>query len=59
MDIGQMKRSPFITGFRADWKTFAIVNLHFHPGEGPDGISFRKEEVHQPQAFDWIWSFLE
>ncbi|MDB4537069.1 hypothetical protein N9230_00470 [Akkermansiaceae bacterium] len=40
-----MKRTPFITGFRAGWKTFAIVNLHLHPGDDTDDIAFRKEGV--------------
>ncbi len=43
--IKQLKRTPYITGFRAGWKTFAIVNLHLHPGEEDDDILFRREEV--------------
>ena len=43
--IKQLKRSPFITGFRAGWKTFALVNLHLHPGDDPEDLTFRREEV--------------
>ena len=32
-------------GQRAGWKTFAIVNLHLHPGGSPDDVAFRREEV--------------
>jgi len=43
--IKQLKRTPYITGFNAGWKTFALVNLHLHPGSKPDDVSFRREEV--------------
>lgn len=43
--IKQLKRTPFITGFRAGWKTFAIVNLHLHPGGDSEDVEHRREEV--------------
>jgi endonuclease/exonuclease/phosphatase family metal-dependent hydrolase len=43
--IKQLKRTPFMTGFRAGWKTFAIINLHLHPGEADDDFPMRREEV--------------
>jgi hypothetical protein len=43
--VKQLKRTPYITGFRAGWKTFAIVNLHLHPGDGADDVSWRGGEV--------------
>jgi endonuclease/exonuclease/phosphatase family metal-dependent hydrolase len=43
--IKQLKRTPYMTGFRAGWKTFAIVNLHLHPGDGDDDLLLRREEV--------------
>lgn len=44
-DLKQLKRAPYITGFCAGWKTFAMVNLHLHPGDDDDDIELRKEEV--------------
>jgi endonuclease/exonuclease/phosphatase family metal-dependent hydrolase len=43
--IKQLKRTPYMTGFRAGWKTFAIVNLHLHPGDGAEDLLLRREEV--------------
>lgn len=43
--IKQLKRAPYITGFRAAWKSFAIVNLHLHPGKSDADLKFRREEV--------------
>jgi endonuclease/exonuclease/phosphatase family metal-dependent hydrolase len=43
--IKQLKRSPYITGFRAGWKTFALINLHLHPGDDADDVTFRHEEI--------------
>ena len=31
--IKQLKRTPYITGFTAGWKTFALLNVHLHPGD--------------------------
>ena len=43
--IKQLKRTPYITGFTAGWKTFALVNLHLHPGEDKNDLATRKQEV--------------
>jgi len=43
--VKQLKRTPFMTGFRGGWKTFSLVNLHLHPGDDPDDIEYRREEV--------------
>lgn len=48
--IKQLNRTPYLTGFKAGWKKFSLINLHLHPGEGDnsDGtndIVIRKEEV--------------
>lgn len=44
-ELDQLKRTPYLTGFRAGWKNFAILNLHLHPGDDKDDIALRKEEV--------------
>ncbi|NVK41065.1 MAG: endonuclease/exonuclease/phosphatase family protein [Oceanospirillaceae bacterium] len=44
-DIKQLKRTPYVTGFRSGWKEFALINLHLHPGDDDDDVSFRKEEI--------------
>ena len=44
-DIKQLKRTPYLTGFKASWKLFSLINLHLHPGEGSDDIKYRKKEV--------------
>jgi len=44
-NIKQLKRAPYITGFRAGWKTFSIVCLHLHPGDDKTDIDYRYEEV--------------
>jgi endonuclease/exonuclease/phosphatase family metal-dependent hydrolase len=44
-DMKQLKRTPYLTGFTSGWKTFALLNLHLHPGQGDDDIAMRKEEV--------------
>ena len=43
--IKQLNRTPYITGFTAGWKTFAMINLHLHPGSKSSDISLRREEV--------------
>jgi endonuclease/exonuclease/phosphatase family metal-dependent hydrolase len=43
--IKQLKRTPYVTGFKAGWKSFAMINLHLHPGKDEDDIAFRKEEI--------------
>ncbi|HJN78326.1 MAG TPA: hypothetical protein QGF58_30715 [Myxococcota bacterium] len=43
--IKQLKRTPYITGFRAGYKLFAIINLHLHPGDDDDDVAYREKEV--------------
>ena len=43
--IKQLKRTPYITGFRAGWKSFAIINVHLNPGNDTDSRGLRKKEV--------------
>jgi endonuclease/exonuclease/phosphatase family metal-dependent hydrolase len=43
--LKQLKRTPYITGFTAGWKTFAMINLHLHPGQKETDIAYRREEV--------------
>ena len=45
-NIKQLKRTPFITGFKAGWKSFAIINVHLHPKNGKDDKKLRKEEIN-------------
>ncbi len=61
--IKQLKRTPYITGFTAGWKTFAMINLHLHPGSKTADISLRKEEVSlllkalaEKKRRDRLWS---
>jgi len=43
--VQQLKRTPYATGFKAGWKSFAMLNLHLHPGDEIEDVAFRKEEV--------------
>ena len=43
--VQQLKRTPYATGFKAGWKSFAMLNLHLHPGDEIEDLAFRKEEV--------------
>lgn len=43
--VKQLKRTPYITGFKAGWKTFSLVNLHLHPGDDAEDVHYRQEEV--------------
>lgn len=48
--LKQLKRTPFITGFKAGWKSFALINLHLHPSDGSDttfgtDANYRAEEI--------------
>jgi hypothetical protein len=42
--IKQLKRTPYLTGFRAGWKEFSFINLHLHPGKGK--YDFNDENEH-------------
>lgn len=44
-NIKQLKRTPAITGFKAGWKSFAIINVHFQPGHKEEQAQKRKEEI--------------
>lgn len=44
-DLKQLKRTPYITGFRAGWKNFAIINVHLQPKDDSTSKKKRKEEV--------------
>jgi endonuclease/exonuclease/phosphatase family metal-dependent hydrolase len=43
--IKQLKRTPYITAFKAGWKTFAIINVHLQPGDSPQKRAVREAEV--------------
>lgn len=43
--IKQLKRTPAITGFKAGWKSFAIINVHLQPGHNDEQTNKRKEEI--------------
>jgi len=44
--VKQLKRTPYITGFRSGWKSFAMIDLHLHPGDDPDDVETRAEEIN-------------
>ena len=43
--IKQLKRTPYITGFQAGWKSFAIINIHLQPKKEAEFKAKRKEEA--------------
>lgn len=43
--LQQLQRTPYITGFRAAWKSFAMVNLHLQPDEDTASRAIRAKEV--------------
>ncbi len=43
--IKQLMRTPYITGFKAGWKEFAIINVHLKPDNDAANQAIRKEEV--------------
>jgi endonuclease/exonuclease/phosphatase family metal-dependent hydrolase len=43
--IKQLKRTPYITGFRSGWKSFAMICLHLQPGDDATDLSYRRKEV--------------
>jgi len=43
--IKQLKRTPYITGFTAGWKTFALINVHLQPGSSASDVVYRRAEV--------------
>lgn len=44
-EVFQLKRTPYITGFRSGWKTFSLLNVHLQPDDTEEGRKFRKKEV--------------
>ncbi len=44
-EIKQLKRTPYLMGFRAGWKNFALLNVHLQPGDDDWEVKYRKEEV--------------
>lgn len=44
-EIKQLKRTPFMTGFKSAWKSFVVLNVHLHPGNDDEDLAYRKEEV--------------
>lgn len=44
-EVKQLKRTPYITGFKSGWKTFSIICLHLHPGDSDSDINYRRTEV--------------
>lgn len=45
-DVRQLERTPFISGFKAGWKNFSIINLHLQPGKKGDDKDLRRREVN-------------
>ncbi len=47
LDVGidRLKRTPYITGFQAGWKKFAVVTLHLEPGTGTESAEMRRDEI--------------
>lgn len=47
--IKQLKRTPYMTGFKSGWKKFSLVNVHLHPGktmsDTKNDVLYRKKEV--------------
>lgn len=43
--IKQLKRTPYLTGFKSGWKQFSLINIHLHPGDDSEDIAYRREEV--------------
>lgn len=44
-ELKQLKRTPFITGFQAGWKTFAIINVHLQPDNTEAARKVRRQEI--------------
>ncbi|MET0438457.1 MAG: endonuclease/exonuclease/phosphatase family protein [Devosia sp.] len=43
--ISQLARTPYMTGFRAGWKSFVLINLHLSPDKTGNKAAARKAEV--------------
>lgn len=44
--VKQLKRAPYVTGFKSGWKQFEIINLHLHPGDSASDVQYRFEEIN-------------
>ncbi len=44
-NVTELKRTPYITGFKAGWKSFALLNVHLQPNDDSESQTFRKKEV--------------
>ncbi|WP_172300221.1 endonuclease/exonuclease/phosphatase family protein [Pseudoruegeria sp. HB172150] len=45
VELEQLARAPFMTGFVTAWKRFAMINLHLEPSDTRDAVRLRSEEV--------------
>ena len=43
--ISQLAHTPYMTGFRAGWKSFVLINLHLSPDKTGNKAAARKVEV--------------
>lgn len=43
--LKQFKRTPYLTGFKAGWKSFAMLCVHLEQGDASAKVQFRHEEV--------------
>ncbi|MCU0906091.1 MAG: endonuclease/exonuclease/phosphatase family protein [Rhodobacteraceae bacterium] len=43
--LRQLLRSPYVTGFRAGWKDFVVINLHLKSGDTAAEAAIRRQEV--------------
>lgn len=43
--LKQLKRTPYITGFTAGWKSFAIINVHLNPNNSREDREIRRLEI--------------
>jgi len=43
--LAQLARTPYMTGFRAGWKSFVLINLHLSPDRQGNKALDRKAEV--------------
>jgi endonuclease/exonuclease/phosphatase family metal-dependent hydrolase len=61
----QLKRTPFLTGFVAGWKTFSLLSVHLHPGDERQDVAERGAEIalllralETKQGEDWAESLV-
>ncbi len=61
--LRQLKRTPYITGFKAGWKSFAIINVHLNPSNSEKAREIRRQEIRalvrvleDKLAKDHFWS---